>query len=80
MQELICSLTALVVGSLRLLLVRARTNLRMDHNLVVGHAFCLCLIEGCEEELSEDLTDQVFLLNDPVADCFVSLGDNLARQ
>lgn len=52
----------------------------MDHDLVVVHAICLSLVEGCKEEFPEDLADQVLLLNDSVAHHFVSLSDNLARQ
>ena len=80
MQKLIGSLSALVIWSGCLFLVRAGANLRIDHDLVVAHAVCLSLVEGCKEEFPEDLADQVLLLNDPVAHRFVSLVDNLASK
>ena len=78
MQQLISSFSALVIWSGCLFLVRAGANLRVDHDLVVAHAIGLSLVEGCKEEFSEDLADQVLLLNDPVAHHFVGLVDNLA--
>ena len=80
MQKLICGFSALVVWSNCLFTVCARANLLMDYNLIVIHAVCLSLVERCKEEFSEDLTDQIFLLNDPVAHRFVSLVDNLASK
>ena len=80
MKQLISSLAALVVRNCRLFHVITRSNLLLEDDLTGLVVVSLCLVVGSEEELLENLSDEVLLLNDPITDKLVSFVNDLSSQ
>ena len=79
-EQLISGFTALVVGCGCLFLVSSGALLLVEHNRVTASTIHLGLEVGGKEELLKDLADQVLILDDSVADRFVSLCNNLSSE
>lgn len=80
-EELVGSLSALVVWGGDMFLVGAGADLLNDTNHVtLCVTLLLRLVVRNKEEFTEDLTDQVFLLDDAITDSLVGLGNDLASQ
>ena len=80
MQQLVSSLSALVVRSFGLLGLFARALLLLNYDSVAIRVFLSCLKVRGEKELLENLSNEVLLSNDSVTDSLVSLGDDLASE
>ena len=79
-KELVGCLAALIVRGCSLLFIGAGANLLLNDDCFAVRALSLGLIVGSEEEFFEDLTDKVFLLDNSVTHCCVSLGNDLACE
>ena len=79
-QQLVGSLTALVVRRGGLFLVATGALLLAEHDCIGVGVLHLGLVVGGEQEFFEDLPDQVLLLDDSIADGLVRLGDDFASQ
>ena len=80
MKKLIGSFSTLVIRGYSFLGVTSRALLLLDDNLVAARATGSSLVVRCEKELSKDLSNEILILNDPIADRLVSFGDNLASE